>query len=68
VSRPIAFEGWLKQNAVSVSEAALILSEYARTGDSDNLVWYYLELTGDKTYTPETFIKAARIAVGMEES
>jgi hypothetical protein len=60
-----AFEAWLKQNRFTVRQTAALLFDYAKEGDMDNAAWFYLERTGDKAYTPATFLKAARLALGM---
>ena len=66
--RSKAFESWLKQVGASVDQTSALLYSYAATGDSENLVWYYLKQTGSNTYTEETFKKAARIALGLDNS
>jgi hypothetical protein len=60
-----AFESWLKANRYTVREVAALLFDYAKHGDMDNVAWFYLKRTGDTEYTPATFLKAARLALGM---
>lgn len=65
--RAPGFEGWLKQNKLSVKEAADMLHGYALVGEPGNLVWDYLAMTGDTTYTRASLEKAAAIALGLAE-
>lgn len=57
-----AYEKWLLNNfGDDIERAAHSLWMDTKNGPSDSSVWYYLEQTGDKQYTVETFRKAARL-------
>lgn len=72
-----AFHAWFYDRFNDRKEdGAQYLFQCAAHGDSDNLVWDFLERTRDKTYNADTFSKAADLIlneateelVPMEES
>lgn len=57
-----AFHAFFHSNfADNLEEGAMYLFQCAATGGPDNLIWAFLERTGDKNYTPDTFRKAAQL-------
>jgi hypothetical protein len=68
LKRYMAFEEWLKQSSSGdVETAAFILFDTARHPGSE-IVWEYLDQTGDKEYSPNTFLKAARLIINGGDS
>lgn len=57
-----AFHAWFHHSFKdSPGEGAEYLLHCVRQGDPDNLVWEFLNRTGDETYSQESFVKAAQI-------
>ena len=57
-----AFEKWFQINfRENVTEGAQHLFECCRDGGSDSVAWDWLDKTGDKQFSNETFIKAAKL-------
>lgn len=61
-----AFATWLGHiSGRNVEEAARILKDLSKKFPGE-LAWDFLKATGDKKITEQTFLKAARIALGGE--
>ncbi|MBA3755314.1 MAG: hypothetical protein H0X02_03385 [Nitrosomonas sp.] len=57
-----AFSKWFAETFKDdIDVGAAYLVHCCRNGPPEAMVWDYLDKTGDKTYTRETFYKAARI-------
>lgn len=61
-----AFEKWFTINFKENIEVGADYIIHCANGSSDSVVWEYLDKTGDKQYTRETFIKAAKLIMGVE--
>lgn len=62
-----AFEKWFTLNfKENIEVGADYIVHCCAHGPSDSVVWDYLDKTGDRQYTRETFIKAAKIIMGVE--
>lgn len=58
----IAFIKWFQKSYSScMEEGAMFLAQMAFHSTSHSPVWEYLEKTGDKEYTKETFLKASKL-------
>lgn len=63
-----AFCKWLEREfSGDVEQVARHLYDLIKMNPDANLVWELLDLTGEETYTADTFRKAARIALGLEQ-
>lgn len=61
---PTAFEHWFRGAFADTPEqGAQYIYRCARDGGKDSLVFEYLEATGDKEWTPQTFMKAALLVL-----
>lgn len=59
-----AFHAWFYgQFAEAPESGALYLFTCAQYGGKDSLVWGLLDRVGEKTYTDQTFLKAAKIVL-----
>lgn len=57
-----AFEKWFHINfKENIPAGAQYLYQCAAEGPADSIVWQWLDKTGDKTYSVETFVKAAKL-------
>lgn len=62
-----AFEKWFRHNFEGCPQAgASYLINCCMNGAKDSVAWEWLKKTGDKTFTPETFVKAAKLILGVE--
>jgi hypothetical protein len=61
-----AFFNWFKKSFENdVETGAFYIFESCKSDRGGSIVWDLLQATGDKTFTSETFLKAAKIALGV---
>ena len=59
-----AFRMWLRrETAGNLEHAAAIILDFVTPPNDGEIGWLLLNATGDATYTRDTFLKAARIAL-----
>lgn len=65
-----AFETWLKDSSKNSAEvAALILCKMlSQNPDPNNVVWDLIKETGDRFYTFDTFLKAAKTCLDKPDN
>lgn len=63
-----AFHHWIRQQSSGNRViAAGILFQMSMHGPRDSIAWTFLEQTGDKSYTPDTYLRAADIALSKTQ-